>query len=162
MPGMTNVIDDEVAGLVESGCVLTLGTVDADGSPEAARAWSAEVLPDRAHLRVVVGAGTAFTVGHLEARRRVALTATDVRTLRSVQVKGRVLAVEPETPADAARREQVVAEVSAAIVEVDGVPPGLVRRLLPSEHVVFEMTAEEVYDQTPGPSAGCRVDRAGA
>ena len=46
-------IGPELAALLESPCSLIVGTVDADGLPDASRAWGLEVLDDR-HLRVLL------------------------------------------------------------------------------------------------------------
>ena len=42
--------------------------------------------------------------------------------------------------------------------ELDGNPLQLLERLVPSRYLVCDLVVEEVYDQTPGPRAGQRVD----
>ena len=55
--------------------------------------------------------------------------------------------------------ERVAAHTDAffqAVLEIDGFPLSLMRRLLPHEVVAFEMVVDERFDQSPGPDAGAR------
>ena len=78
-----------------------------------------------------MGADDQVSVDNLE-NGRFALTGADVRTLRSVQLKGRVVSTEPATAEDV----QLVADHSSAffraVHETDGLPIALLERLLPA------------------------------
>jgi hypothetical protein len=148
------VIHEDVVELLESGCALIVGTVDDAARPEATRAWGLQVLPDRAHVRVLVDGGATRAVANIGRPSRAAVTATDVRTFHSVQVKGDVVAVEATTDEDDRRYERFVADFFANLEAVDGTPPGLLRRLVPAQRLAFVMHATALFDQTPGPSAG--------
>jgi hypothetical protein len=148
------VIDAAGTELFESGCALIVGTVAADNTPEATRAWGAEVLAGGTRLRVIVDAAAQRTLANLGATGRVAVTATDVTNYASLQAKGIGANDGCETAADRARRQVFTTEFFARVAETDGVPVELLERLLPDAYVAFEMTVEEVFDQTPGPAAG--------
>ena len=87
-------IDRELA---ERGCALVIGTVGPDGSPHASRGWGLTLTPATASpVRLLLDAGDAVTLANLrrEGDGRVAITGADVVTLRSFQLKGRVVAID--------------------------------------------------------------------
>jgi hypothetical protein len=151
------VIEPDVVALLESGCSTFVGTVGADGSPSASHAIGIQVLDGGTKLRVVLNAEEHEALANLDSTAVVALGATDVTTLRSVQVKGRALSVEPATVDDRLRTERYTAEFFQALNETDGTPIELPARLVPRDFVVLEMTVDEHFDQTPGPQAGARL-----
>jgi hypothetical protein len=143
--------------LIGVGTSLVAGTVAADGEPRATRAWAAQVSdgPTR-RVRVVMGADDQVSVDNLRTGR-FALTGADVRTLRSVQLKGRVVSTEPPTDDDV---QQVARHSSAffrAVHETDGLSVALLERLLPATVLAVVFEVEEVFDQSPGPAAGAAV-----
>lgn len=92
------------------------------------------------------------TLANIESTGVVALTGARPTTYRTLQLKGR----------DARRvvwaeLEQVVSEHRAAFV-AEVVAVGLPREAAPamwsSRFVAIAFTPEEIFDQTPGPSAG--------
>ncbi len=85
---------------------------------------------------------------------RIAITATDVPTLRSLQLKGRIADVEPMTDDDLAKSEQYTNDFYDDIVSTDHIPRDLLERVRPREFVVCTVVVDELYDQTPGPRAG--------
>jgi hypothetical protein len=143
-----------IVELMESGCSLIVGTVDADGLPDATRGWGALVLDGGAQIRLLLAANAAVTVRNLRSTGRIALTATNFATYESVQVKGVVLAVEEATEADRARFERFCAACEETLHEITEAPIELLMRMEPSGVVACVMTADELFDQTPGPGAG--------
>jgi hypothetical protein len=150
-------IDDELASFLEVGGSLIVGTVDEDGRPDAARAFDLQVVADRTRVRLQLATDSDVAIANAAAGRSVAVTVTDVFTMRSVQVKGLGARATRPTPADVVHGDRYRAEFLANVVEVEQVPPELPRRLLPDHFVAFEMDIDEIYDQTPGPSAGARL-----
>lgn len=145
--------------MIEAGCGLTIGTADADGEPRATRGWAVQVVdPDRRRVRVLMGADDPVSVANLD-NGRIALTGANVRTLRSVQFKGRVVATESPTSADLELVGTTSAAFFSAIHEVDGNPLELIKRLLAADFIAVEFDVEEMYDQSPGPAAGTAVLR---
>jgi hypothetical protein len=154
------VLSDQVVTLLSGGTSLIVGTVDDDGMPFAGRAWGIEVLvaSDAPRLRVLLDADDAGTQAHAAVGKAIAITAADVRTLVSVQVKGRVVAVEPgPTGEDRTRHAGYVSSFFTAISESDGTDPALLDRFAPLDVVPCTVEVEEVYDQTPGPGAGAAL-----
>ena len=149
-------IEPEVVALLESGASTMIGTVDADGKPAGMHAVGIKILDDGT-LRVAINAEEPEILENLRTTGVVALGATDVPTLRSVQVKGRALAVEPVTAEDRIRAEHYLATFFQAVHDTDGTPLELLARLVPRDLVALVMTVEELYDQTPGPQAGASL-----
>ena len=143
-----------IVELMESPCSLIVGTVDADGLPDATRGWGVLVLDGGAQIRLLLAANAAITLRNLRTTGRIALTATNFRTFDSVQVKGVALAVEEATDADRARFEKFCADCVRTLHEIDDTPEALIWRFMPSGVVACIMTADELFDQTPGPGAG--------
>ena len=144
----------ELIAMIEAGAGLIIGTVDGDGNPRGIRAWGAWVVDaDAGTLRVMFTGDDRAVVDNL-AGRKVAVTAADVRTLRSVQAKGRVVAVGQPTAAELELAERQTESFFMGVHETDGNPIELLRAMLPSTQLVLEMIVDEQYDQTPGPTAG--------
>ncbi|HEX6659109.1 MAG TPA: pyridoxamine 5'-phosphate oxidase family protein [Ilumatobacter sp.] len=144
----------ELTTMIDAGAGLIVGTVDGNGAPRGVRAWAAWVVdPDAQRLRVVLTGDDRDVVANL-ADGRVALTAADVRTLRSVQMKGRVSSIDEPTPADLELAEFQTERFFVAVSQTDGNPMEMLVSMLPSTRIALEMIVDEQYDQTPGPTAG--------
>lgn len=145
----------ETKAFLESGCALVVATVTADGEPHATRGWRLTVPdPGRRRVELVLDADDAVAASDLDATGAVAITGADVRTLRSVQLKGRAVERRPAVERDHALIREFCDEFFGAVEETDGTPRVLLERLVPSAFVVQVVEVDEVYDQTPGPSAG--------
>ena len=155
--------DEETRAFLESGCGLIVGTVAPDGAPYAGRGWGLDVLEvgPPAHLRLLLDADDEGTIANVVDGAAIAVTATNVRTLRSIQLKGRALGPEVLTPAVEARGERYVEAFFADVEAVDGVPWDRFEHFMPSGIVVCTLEAHERFDQTPGPGAGARVEVGG-
>jgi hypothetical protein len=154
------VLEPDVITLLESDAVIVVGTVDHSGVPEATRGWGLRVLDGtaaRARVRVLLPVDSDRTHANLATTGRIAVTVTDVVTLASTQVKGRVTESEPPTPEDAREHERSFAALAAKIHDTDGTPPEILARFRPGPLTAVIATVEEVYDQTPGPVAGTRL-----
>lgn len=150
-------IDEATRAFLERGCATIVGTASADGTPHAQRGFACAVV-DPTTVRLLLDDTDDVLRGHLDAGGRIAVTATDVPTLRSVQIKGRVRAVEDEpTAADLARRDAQADVVFGDIEATDFYPRPLAERMVPPGYLVAVIEVEELFDQTPGPSAGVRV-----
>jgi hypothetical protein len=152
------VIDRQTKDFIEGGRALIVGTVDASGQPHATRGWGLHVVDaDEGRVRVVLPGDDPVTIENLRTTRRLALTATDVPTLASIQAKGRATAIEPSDAADRRRADRYRDAFFGDIHRVDGTPRALLDRLVPREYVACVAVVDEFYDQTPGPRAGARV-----
>jgi hypothetical protein len=147
---------DQVA-LLGRGCALVVGVAAPDGSPYATRAWGAVVhSADEGRVRLIVDPADRDRLASAP-RGLIAVTATDVRNLRSVQLKGRVTGLEPAGPADLDRSSTYFDQFARDVYESDGTERWLFERFVPLAFAACEVTVDEVYDQTPGPSAGASL-----
>lgn len=83
--------------------------------------------------------------------RWLAVTGCHIRTLRSTQLKGPVMSVEPPTELDEARADRYCNAYFDAVAEVDNSPRRLMERMRARAVVALTFRFVEVYDQTPGP-----------
>jgi len=151
------VLEPEHVELLESPCALIVGTVDADLVPDATRGWGAALEADGARIRVLLASNAERALANLAGEGRIALTATNMVTYSSVQVKGRAVAIGPVDADDTIRFDRFCAGVVRTIAEIEGASEDLVRRMIPPGIVACTMTVDEVFDQTPGPAAGNRL-----
>ena len=136
-----------------------MGTVSPDGDPHAGRGWGLDVLEDGevATLRVLLDASDPVTLANLAEGGAVAITAADVRTLRSIQLKGRSHGTEAPDPGDPERAARYCAAFMIDIMETDGTPRDLLERIVPGAYVPCLVVVDDRFDQTPGPGAGERI-----
>jgi hypothetical protein len=154
------VLDEETRAFLESGCALIVGTVSTDGAPHAGRGWGLDVLDvgPPARLRLLLDADDVRSIDNVVRGATIAVTATNVTTLRSTQVKGRALGPEVLTPDDVERAARYVDAFFADVHAADSVPWERFARFLPGAYVPCTIEAHERYDQTPGPGAGARME----
>jgi hypothetical protein len=152
------VLAPETISLLESGCGVNIGTGGPDGAPHASRGGgSTGVSFDPPEVRLLLEAADTLAASNLEANGRVAVTGSDVATLQSIQFKGQATAVEPATGDDLLRAAQYTDEFFGRIAEIDGTPLELLEGLRATDYVASHVRIAELYDQTPGPSAGTRL-----
>ena len=151
-------LDREVVEFIHGGVAVGVATRDDDLRPEFARAWGPEVSADGRSLRLCVAAPEGSRMrANLERNGSVAVGFSPPTIARAVQVKGVAGAVaEPE----AADLERVERHVRSFVAEAEriGAPEELSRRMFVGTGlVVLQFSIDEVYDQTPGPTAGRRL-----
>jgi hypothetical protein len=145
----------ETVTFLEGGRALIVGTVDADGAPHASRAFGITFVgSDPPEARLVLDAGDTVALAHLASTGAIAVTGGDVRTLQSIQFKGRAVAIDPATEADREQARVQTDEFFAAVHETDHTPFEHLETLRPRDYAVCTVRVVEVYDQTPGPGAG--------
>lgn len=151
--------DEEITAFLESGCALIVGTVAAGGEPHAGRAWGLSVPDGGAapRLRLLLDVDDATTVEHAATGGAIAITATSVRTLRSVQLKGRTLGLEVATLADGERAQRYIDQFSTDVRETDGTDVDLIGRIVPAGYVACTVEVHDRFNQTPGPGAGAPI-----
>lgn len=151
-------LDHEQVTFLEGGCALIVGAVAADGRPVATRGWGLDVLdPDAVRVRILLAQDDVLA-GQLQPAAALAITGTDVRTLRSLQLKGTVELVDPSAD-DRARADRFCDEFFTDIVETDLTPRHIVERLRPGALFACVVVVTTLYDQTPGPAAGMPLHR---
>lgn len=150
-------LDDDTIDFLHGGCALLVGTVDETGTPHAGRGHGLTVLSvEPVRVRLLVDADDHLTLANLRPGAPVAICTADVPTLRSLQLKGRVVTVQPGTAADTAKQQQYAHDFTDDIHRTDGDPLEVIRRWADRDVVACEVDVDEAFDQTPGPSAGRR------
>jgi hypothetical protein len=156
-------LEDALREIAGSGAAVVVGTRDANLAPEVVRGWGVAVADDGSAIEVCIAASTGGrTLENLADNQRVAVTLVTPTTYRSMQVKGRGQGGLTPTAGDLAlvegHRAAFVREVAAV-----GVPPDLGPRFYQAEMdlspalLKIRVLIDEVFDQTPGPSAGARL-----
>ena len=147
--------DEATTAFLLSGCSLIVGGLTPEGEPFAARGWGVRVAGDDEPIRVLVGAADLERLGAAGGMaRRVAVTGADVPTLRSVQLKGDLEAVDAVDAADLAQHRSFCDQFFGDVFRTDGTARHLMERLVPADLVVLVVRVTELFDQTPGPRAG--------
>jgi Pyridoxamine 5'-phosphate oxidase len=152
------VLDPEVVEFIHGGVAVGVATRDADLRPEFARGWGPEVSADGRSMAVCLSAPKGSRMrANLERNGAVAVGFSPPTIARAVQVKGVATRVgEPE----AADLERVERHFRAFVAEAGrvGAPPELSERMfMRTGLVAVQFSVGEVFDQTPGPTAGRRL-----
>ena len=150
-------LDAEVVRFLTGPVSAMLGTSDALAVPDVTRVAGVVAVDDH-HLRVLIAAAAGTARANAVVGARAAVIATDITTYRSLQWKGRVVAAGGErTPGDLAVLHRHVDTFVGASHRV-GIAPELADRFFPLEVVPIVVAVDELYDQTPGPGAGRRIE----
>ena len=148
----------ELVDFVESGVSILVGTRDAQLRPEAVRAVGCTVGKDLRTLSIVLNAATSRrTIANLEAGSPMAVTFNRPIDHRSMQVKGPCLRLRTGTAADDEGARRYLAAFADALYLV-GVSRATARRVRGVPCMVAELEVRELFEQTPGPVAGNRLE----
>jgi hypothetical protein len=152
------VLDPAVVEFIHGGVAVGVATRDDDLRPEFARGWGPEVSADGRSLRLCVAAPEGSRVrANLERNGAVAVGFSPPTIARAVQVKGVAAVVGEPEESDLERVERHVRSFVAEAERI-GAPVELSRRLFVGTGlVVLSFSIDEVFDQTPGPTAGRRL-----
>jgi hypothetical protein len=151
-------LDPAVVELIHGGVAVGVATRDGDMRPEFARGWGPEASADGRSLRVCLTAPEGSRMrANLKRNGAVAVGFSPPTIARAIQVKGVAMRVgEPE----AADLERVERHVRSFVAEAEriGAPAELSQRMFVREGLVaVQFSIDEVFDQTPGPTAGRRL-----
>lgn len=151
---MAQAISPELAEFLQSGVSILVGTRDPRLFPECMRAVGARVERGRREVTIFAPAATsAATIANLEENGRVAICFSRIEDHRSIQLKGRVVAIAPASDADRCVVERWRGEFVRNLAFV-GLPPRLSLRLNSWPCRAVRLRVESIYLQTPGPGAG--------
>lgn len=152
-------IPDELVPFLESGVSIGIATRDADGMPETTRAVGARVHEDRRHLAIFVPAATsADALSNLIRHDRVAAVFSRPTDHRTIQIKGRRVALREAADAERERIEAYLPLLADGLCTV-GLPPRLTRRLSHWPAWAIELQVDSIFEATPGPGAGAAFGR---
>lgn len=140
---------------------LLAASCDRAGVPDCVRAVGVRVWPGACQLTLLVPTAVgARTIANLRDNPQIALTFSTVASHRTVQIKGRVLAVRDGDETDRQRALQYRVRFAEALAFV-GSPPANTLRLRVWPCTAIDVDITEVFAQTPGPAAGARMPLAG-
>jgi flavin reductase (DIM6/NTAB) family NADH-FMN oxidoreductase RutF len=152
------VLTPELVAFVHSGVAIGVATRDQSLRPALARAWGAQVATDRRSLTLSVAApeGSA-TRANLEQNGAIAVSFSPPTIAKAVQFKG-VAEILGEPGPD--EREHAEHHNSAFLAECDriGAPRELAERMFVGAGLLLvNVSIQDGFDQTPGPTAGRRL-----
>jgi Pyridoxamine 5'-phosphate oxidase len=152
------VLDPAVVEFIHGGVAVGVATRDDGLRPEFARGWGPEVSADGQSLRLCVTAPEGSRMrANLERNGAVAVGFSPPTIARAVQVKGVATQVGEPEAADLERVERHLRSFVAEAARI-GAPEELSRRMFTGAGLLsVELAIEEVFDQTPGPTAGRRL-----
>lgn len=150
-------IDDELVRFMQGPVSAMLATCDPTGFPDATRVCGLVAL-DGSRLRVLVSSEAHAALGNATPGVSAAVLVTDITDYRSLQLKGKVApAPASRTPGDVAVFDAHVRAFCAASATV-GIPADEADRIFPVDTTPLIIEIEALYDQTPGPGAGRRIE----
>jgi hypothetical protein len=149
--------DPETRAFLHSGCGLLVATVSADGEPHATRGWGLDIveLGPPAVVRVMLDADDERTLENAAAGGAVAITAANVLTLRSLQLKGRSRGLDAASPVE--RVDRYIRAFHRDVETTDHISWETFQLFFPASYVACLVNVAETFDQTPGPGAGART-----
>ena len=145
--------------LLESGCALIVGLVTSAAAPFATRGWGLTIDPAGGSARLLVTAADVAALDPAESLvgRALAVTGCDIKTLRSLQLKGPVVSVEAPTALDEATADRYCDAYFGTVAEVDNIPRHMMDRTRARDVVAVTFRVTQSYDQSPGPGAGAAL-----
>jgi hypothetical protein len=150
-------ITGELVGFLQSGVSVLVGTRDRELVPEASRALGARVEPGGTEISIFLPIATsARTIANLHDNGRIAVCFSRAFDHRSVQLKGRIVAITPANGED----KEVIDVYRGAIAQAWGqlgLPPRITMRMAHWPAHAVRFAVESTFVQTPGPGAGERL-----
>lgn len=136
---------------------VIVGTVDGDGVPAPCRGVGLVSRDDFATLTVYVPVATSQeTLANVATTRRIAVAASHPITHTTYQFKGVTRAVRLAKEEEAAVIRRYL-DAWANVLDQVGMPEHLAQAVNHWPAFAIEAVVEEIFDQTPGPSAGRRI-----
>jgi hypothetical protein len=148
---------EEVVTFVRGGVAVIVASRDDELRPQVGRGWGTEISADGESVTLCIGAPPDSPMrANLQHGRGIAATFTLPTSYRGVQIKGDVLELGEPTAQQLARVGEHL-EAFARETEQVGLTRELARRLIDPVLLAVTFSARELYDQTPGASAGVRL-----
>ena len=152
------VLGPEVVEFIHGGVAVGVATRDDDLKPEFARGWGPEVSADGRSVRLCLSApeGSRMRM-NLERNGAVAVGFCPPTIARAVQLKGVATAVAEPDADDLERAERHFGLFAAETAQI-GAPAHFPERLFARSGLfAIKFSIDEVFDQSPGPTAGRRL-----
>jgi len=151
-------IPQSILDLLETGVSVMVGTRDASLMPECTRAWGIRVGAKRGTVTIFLSKTIAGkTLENLDDNGNIAVTCTRPTDHITCQLKGQVRNIKAVTNADRDVSRKWHREFMAELKAI-GVPSALSEAWITEPAVAVEIAVTEVFDQTPGPGAGRKLE----
>lgn len=147
-------ISPELQQYLESGISILVGSRDARMLPACMRAFGARVDAGGRELSVFLPDATnRATLANLRDNSRIAVCFSRPQDHRSLQLKGPVLQLRPAADGERGLVTRYCEALAATLAFV-GLPPATTLRMAHWPCHAVRLAVEQVFVQTPGPSAG--------
>lgn len=149
--------DPRIPRCLEPGLAILVGTVDAQGTPSCCRGVALASDDGVETVTVYVPVATSHqTVQNVATTRRIAISASHPIDHRTIQLKGTTLEARIARD-DEARLVRARMDAYADVLERIGVPRALTGTVVHWPAFAVTVRVEQIFDQTPGPNAGTRI-----
>lgn len=153
-------MNPELTSLLARPAMILVAVADGGGRAIAGRGMALTATGDASLEFFVSRRQWPDVVDRLVPGAACAITANDPDTYRTFQLKGVVEDRRPSTGMEAERVDRYVAAISGVLAGL-GIPPHQIQCWFTrSDTVRISMGVSAVYSQTPGPTAGARVEAA--
>jgi hypothetical protein len=142
---------------LDNNVSVVVGSVNSEGEPSTCRALALTSEDGLSTLTVFVPVSTSRdTIANVATTRRITVVATHPLDHYSVQLKGRAETVRLASEDDADRIRRGF-DGFAELLNGIGIPPRVTNAVTRWPAFAIDVQVEEIYDQTPGPKAGARL-----
>ena len=160
--GPLSALPPELYALLDGPCVMYIATRNAALEPLSVLAFGLQSAGDDREVTVFVPAPLSqLILANLRDNGQMAVTLVRPSDHRSLQIKGVWLGERRATDADRAFLNRYKDAMLQEMGQV-GVPRSIWNRIAWWPSVALRMDVREAFVQTPGPSAGRRLERAGS
>lgn len=149
--------DSRVHRCLEPGQSVLVGTVDTHGTPSCCRGVALASSDGLETVTVYVPVATSQqTIHNVALTKRIAVSVSQPISHRATQLKGVALATRLARD-DEASLVRAQLDAYADELETIGVPRRVTHSIAHWPAFAVTMRVEQMFDQTPGPNAGSRI-----
>src|SRR5215472_1267849 len=151
------VMADRVQRCLEPGLSILVGTVDPHGVPACCRGIA---IASSDHLETLTAylpvATSQEAIRNIALTKRIAVAASHPVDHCSTQMKGTTIETRLAHDEESGHVQRAL-EAFASTLDRIGVPRRLTRSVAHWPAFAVTMRVEDMFEQTPGPQAGCRL-----
>lgn len=155
-------LSSDILGLLDGPVAISVATCDADHWPNLAHGYGLRYEAQSGQIRIFVLRREAEAIlANIVGNGAVAAVFSDVRSFRSLQIKGHDATLRSFDAADAARQRSHHRRIAQALQAVGfAAGPAEGYFSVPEEGglVTLAFTPRDLYQQSPGPEAGRRLE----
>ncbi|MBK8160510.1 MAG: hypothetical protein IPK59_17645 [Rhodospirillaceae bacterium] len=156
-------LDPVVLALLAGPVAISVAGRNAELCPSVAHAYGCRTLEGGKLIRVfVLREETRQLLADINANGEVATVYSDVRSFRSVQIKGQDARIVPFDTADVQQRlahGRITADELLALGYPSALAHGYFSVPAKADFVTIEFAPRDVFRQTPGPGAGDKLGK---